>query len=64
MNKCIIEGCIEKAYASFCTLHWDALPPKMRQRWWQKTDYGRNQPNEQLRRDINECVMARGDTGR
>jgi hypothetical protein len=31
-----------------CTSHWNKLPTKLKQRWWDETEYGIGTPSEEL----------------
>ena len=35
---------------------WYKLPLKLRQRWWDETNYSRNKPSPELRKAIKEAL--------
>jgi hypothetical protein len=37
---------------------WFALPLKLRQRWWRETDYGKHEPNVDLKNEIEKILSA------
>ena len=38
--------------------HWFKLPMKLRRRYWQETEYGRQPPSAELRQAIVEALKA------
>lgn len=53
-RPCLIDGC-PRTHPSFrmCTPHWNKLPAKLKQRWWDETYYGTGAPGEELIADVN-----------
>jgi len=40
--------------------HWFGLPVKLRVRWWVETDYGKKEPSEELKREIEAAIVEKG----
>lgn len=36
--------------------HWFKLPLHLRVRWWQETNYGKDDPNEELLQAMNDAI--------
>jgi hypothetical protein len=39
---------------------WLKLPLKLRQRWWRETDYGKREPSDDLKNEIEKILSAVG----
>jgi len=39
--------------------HWFFLPLALRKRWWEETDYGKKEPSEELKREVDEVIAVR-----
>jgi hypothetical protein len=37
---------------------WWKLPLKLRIRWWDETDYSRNEPSPELMEEIQKCLQS------
>lgn len=60
-GQCLIPGCRHLADGHLCTDHWLALPMPVRRRWWAETEYGKNEPSEELRAALIEAIDGGGD---
>jgi hypothetical protein len=59
LRVCIATGCPQITGSKwFCETHWHKLPLKVRRRWWRETDFGRNEPNEDLLREIDRVLVG------
>jgi hypothetical protein len=47
-HKCVVKGCDHLTLGKFCHEHWFELPLKLRQKWWDATNYGKNEPPPEL----------------
>jgi len=48
---CVVQGC--RGSYPICRRHFNMLPLKLRQRWWQETDYSGRAPNRELIDEVN-----------
>jgi hypothetical protein len=44
------------SYLGYQPNDWGRLPIRLRQRWWEETDYGSQQPSEELKQLIKEAL--------
>ena len=43
--------------------HWFKLPLPLRVRWWEETEYGKHEPSEELKREIEAAIVAKEKSG-
>ncbi|HET9538086.1 MAG TPA: hypothetical protein VFP43_22525 [Mesorhizobium sp.] len=44
--------------------HWFKLPLTLRRRWWEETEYGKKEPSDKLRREVDAAIGDKNDTER
>lgn len=50
------DGALVGLRGRFTKAEWALLPLKLKDRWWDETDYGKNDPSEELRAAIREAL--------
>lgn len=53
---CIVEGCPEEPHEgeAICRPHWKHMPLRLRQVWWQETQYGKRAARPEVAKMVND----------
>ena len=65
-GECMIEGCKNSCVSRFtgqtgfiCEPHWRMLPMNLRVRMWDRTNYGKVDPTEEVETFVREAIRDR-----